>query len=180
MYVPLVLKWWWAIVVGIILSVIGAYLSSQFGSGRFIPFWGWPVISVLGIVVAQFLVFHELRKERDYLAERVRELEHTGDRSALKGDVRVIVAPNEGNENLTASVTFTTEGKRGQWSNLRGHPSALRFVTLGGTIVRDIDLPAEIPCGNGKLVIKRFSDNGFYWDEEGTIGDRVRVEFYLS
>jgi hypothetical protein len=78
MYVPLVLKWWWAMVVGIILSITGAYLDSQFAAGRIIPLWGWAVIGALGLVVAQFLGFHEVRKDRDYLAKRVRELEHPG------------------------------------------------------------------------------------------------------
>ena len=128
----------------------------------------WSFAGLWAIIALVFLKF-----KRRMPPSQQKESE---DRSILAGDVRIITMP--GIENLTPSVRFTTEGKLEQNFNLRGRPKALRFVTLGGRIVKEADLPVEIPCGKGKLVIKLFTDTGFSWDEVGTIGDRVQVEFY--
>jgi hypothetical protein len=100
LYVRMVLRWWWVIVVTILLGVVGSIWTAQaFGW----PWWAWIIVGLLGIVGAQFLAFHEYRTKAqeinawsayDFFRDRVndsieikRRNEHTwGDRLDLAID----------------------------------------------------------------------------------------------
>lgn len=78
---------------------------------------------------------------------------------------------------------FRTQGRRDGHENTPSRPRALRFtlpMNAEGITVREGNLPAEIPCGAGKLVIKRFADTEVIFDEIGTDGEEVRAEIYYE
>ena len=95
----------------------------------------------------------------------------------MRGDVVVRFIPGPESPPQTPYVQFTTEGEIGRFIKTEVRPRALRFVTLN-RIVREQDLPVDIPCGKGTLTLKLFTKDGFAFDEQNTIGDRLRVEVY--
>jgi len=67
-YVTLVGKRWWAIVVSVaggVLGLIAIAVPSHKVGQPLIPTWLWLTLLFGGIAVAQFLAFHEVRKDRD-------------------------------------------------------------------------------------------------------------------
>ncbi len=64
------LRWWWALVVsgiGGVLGLIAITVPSPKEGRVLIPTWLWVTLLVGGIFVAQFLTFHDVRKERDVI-----------------------------------------------------------------------------------------------------------------
>jgi hypothetical protein len=68
-YVPAILKLWWVVVVGGILSAVGVVLNIV--QGLTIPAWLLVVIGLMGLFVAQFLAFHRVKLDRDHLQARL-------------------------------------------------------------------------------------------------------------
>lgn len=61
-YLPAVGRRWWA-VVGFFDTL--AIVSGAFGITLLIVWWGWLIVGTVGFMVAQFLVYDKVRKERD-------------------------------------------------------------------------------------------------------------------
>jgi len=95
----------------------------------------------------------------------------------LRGDLTRRYIPGPKHVTATPFVAFTTAGRIHE-ARTGKRPQALRFIKPTSRIVRRQDLPAEIPCGAGKLIIKAFTAEGFVVEEENTVGDEVRVEYY--
>jgi hypothetical protein len=58
-YVRAVCQWWWVVVMGIFFAGIEVLLI--FWQGFVIPIWVGIALAILGLFIAQFLAFHELR-----------------------------------------------------------------------------------------------------------------------
>ena len=97
----------------------------------------------------------------------------------LTGDLETRRIPGPSSPN-TPQKHFKTQGQRGRVVDIGGKPKMLRFLEPNEYIVEEKDLPKEVPCGDGKLLITRFFDKGFVVDETDTVGDFVRVDFYLG
>ena len=59
-YFVAVVRWWWVIVTGAIASVVGIILNIW--QDLALPVWLWVSLGFVGVVVAQFLAFHEQRR----------------------------------------------------------------------------------------------------------------------
>ncbi len=88
--------------------------------------------------------------------------------------------PGPANFSAIHLVQFTTANRSEHHEDTRRRPKALRFLFPMQATVREADLPMDLPCGGGKLIIKRFTDQGFSFEEKETGGDEVRAEVYFS
>src|ERR1700682_5701183 len=77
-------------------------------------------------------------------------------------------------------VRFTTEGRNAREIETGGRPSRLRFTLPTEQMVRFDDLPANVPVGKGRLVVKRFTNSGFAFEEINTSGEWVAAEIYYG
>jgi len=62
-------RWGWAVAVGIIFAVTGAYLDISGKAG--IPTWAWLALLLLILVLVPFITFHKLRISRDELQTKL-------------------------------------------------------------------------------------------------------------
>ncbi len=60
---------WWALVIGFTSAIIGAIFDIR--QDLNIPFWVWPAVAVLALIIAQFMAFHRVRIARDKLQEQL-------------------------------------------------------------------------------------------------------------
>jgi hypothetical protein len=60
-------KRWWAMLMGGVVAIVGVidYFCEDFIIP--IPTWGWFAMAVFFLFIAQFLAFHQVRKQRDEL-----------------------------------------------------------------------------------------------------------------
>jgi hypothetical protein len=58
-YSVAVVRWWWVVVMGAIVAVVGIVLDIW--QDLALPVWLWVSLGFVGLVVAQFLAFHEQR-----------------------------------------------------------------------------------------------------------------------
>jgi hypothetical protein len=82
-------------------------------------------------------------------------------------------------------VTFHTSGASAKHINTKEKPRSLRFTSPVQQIVRQAELPVELPIkaagGRGVLVVKRFAATGFDIDEAGApVGIRIDAEVYFA
>ena len=66
-------RWIWIVLVDILLAITGAYLDISEKVG--FPTWLWVTLLGIALVIAPFLSFHKLRKERDELKKIVEKKE---------------------------------------------------------------------------------------------------------
>lgn len=59
-----------------------------------------------------------------------------------------------------------------------GKPQVIRIISPVDETVRERDLPFSFKCGKGKVIIKRFTDQGIAIEEQGTYEDTVKIELY--
>jgi len=62
-YIRAVGQRWWAIIgflVGV-LGIISGVLDITIG----LPYWAWVIIGIIALIMAQFLAYHKVRKQRD-------------------------------------------------------------------------------------------------------------------
>jgi len=84
-------------------------------------------------------------------------------------------------ENKVQKVMFDTESRHEVLiPTYGGKPRTLRFIYPHEQVVQESDLPTEIPTGDGRLVVKKFTPKGFVIDELSTYGVKVEVEVYLK
>ena len=76
-YIPAVVRSWWAI-IGLLVEALGIG-SGVSGNTILLPYWAWLIIGIIGLIVAQVLAYHKLRKQRDEgrnkVASAISELE---------------------------------------------------------------------------------------------------------
>jgi len=60
-YARAVAKWWWIVTVGVIAAIVGVVQSVSGLAGG--PVWVWVILAFAGLSIAQFVAFHESRKE---------------------------------------------------------------------------------------------------------------------
>jgi hypothetical protein len=58
--------------------------------------------------------------------------------------------------------------------------SKIRFVLPQERTVSENELPADLPVGRGRLIIKRFVTDGILVEEKDTLGDEVEAELYFE
>ena len=80
----------------------------------------------------------------------------------------------------TPQALFKTEGRRDVAIDTPRRPVALRFRAPTDAVVREGDLPADVPLPQGKLVVTKFYERGFVVDEVETVGQEVRVDVYYA
>jgi hypothetical protein len=98
----------------------------------------------------------------------------------LTESIEMLVTRAPGNTKDLDLVHFSTQGRISVEITTGRKPRALRFIIPIEQTVREPDLPAEVPVGKGKLIIKRFTERGFAFEERGTVGDDVRAEIYFN
>jgi hypothetical protein len=96
-----------------------------------------------------------------------------------RGDLGLLKIPGPTNLAEPRFVQFRTANRAAHHESTGGHPQALRFLFPMTATVRETDLPMELPCDGGTIIIKRFTDSGFAFEEQGTAGVEVRAEVYL-
>ena len=62
-YIPTVVRSWWAI-IGFLVGALGI-ASGVSGNTILLPYWAWLIIGTIALIVAQFLAYHKVRKQRD-------------------------------------------------------------------------------------------------------------------
>jgi len=96
----------------------------------------------------------------------------------LRDSISMVVARGPENTKDVPLVHFSTLNRVSHEIGLPGEPQTLRFIFPVEQTVRERDLPAEVPVGKGKLIVKRFTKTGFAFEEQNTEGDQVRAEVY--
>lgn len=73
-YGPAVGKWWWIIVVTVALEAIGTWIFFLAEGMKMFPAWLLVAIPLVGLIVAQFFAYHDVRMERDKIKTERDEL----------------------------------------------------------------------------------------------------------
>lgn len=98
----------------------------------------------------------------------------------LDSSINMLVSIGPENTKDVDLADFTTKGRAAVEISTERTPSALRFTTPVERTIRKSDLPAEVPVGSGRLIIKHFTEKGFAFEEQNTTGDQVRAEIYFD
>jgi hypothetical protein len=72
-YSVAVVRWWWVLVTGAIAAVVGIILDIW--QDLALPIWLWASLGFVGLVVAQFLAFHEQRERTAHLETELPDME---------------------------------------------------------------------------------------------------------
>jgi hypothetical protein len=97
---------------------------------------------------------------------------------AGRGRMEMVVNRASSNTRDPELIQFTTEGRSNREITTPRRLTAIRFIAPVQRTVQESDLPAEVPIGKGKLIIKGFTDRGLSLEEENTRGDEIRAEIY--
>jgi hypothetical protein len=110
----------------------------------------------------------------------------TGTGTASESTVRFtdglshLVIPGPGNPTLH-QVGYQTEGRRHYaYGAFKQRPKAIRFSKPEDRLLRSTDLPFEMSCGRGQIVVEKFYADGVVIDEVGTVGDPVAFVAYFE
>lgn len=96
----------------------------------------------------------------------------------MRDAVSAISVPSPESPNQMPIVTFNTANLKNRHIEIGRKPKKLRFVMPNEQVVEE--LPATVPLGKGRLVIKQFTRSGFLIDEYDTIGDYAKAEIYFD
>lgn len=93
-YVLAVLKWWWVVAIGVLLPIAAVVLDAM---GKLTtPTWAQITILLLGLSIAQFLAFHNVRVQKDKLTAELDDIHSARPNLELSGspyvDKRQIMA----------------------------------------------------------------------------------------
>jgi hypothetical protein len=91
-----------------------------------------------------------------------------------------IILSSPGSEDKIQRVMFKTEAGGEVHIPTSGSPRVLRFLRPHEVIIREDELPIEVPTGDGRLVVKKFTTTGFIVEEISTYNVQVEVEVYLK
>ena len=94
--------------------------------------------------------------------------------------IEMLITRASNNRKDLPLVHFTTQGRASAEILTDRKPQTLRFTIPIEQTVRESDLPVEVPIAKGMLIVKRFTDKGFAFEERNTVGDDVRAEIYFS
>lgn len=72
-YISAVVRKWWAI-IGFLIGALGL-ISLVSSITILLPYWAWLIIGLIALMVAQFLVYREVRKQRDPVESAISELD---------------------------------------------------------------------------------------------------------
>ena len=134
--------------------------------------------AVLTVGAITGLALYDGRKRKRATSQHGNALPDT--LSISDSSIEAIMMPGPGNTKAVPFVQFETRGQAARELNIGGKPEKLRFVVPTEQIVSERDLPAEILIGKGKLIIKRFTENGLSFEERKTNGDTVKAEIYYA
>ena len=69
-YFPRLLRWWWIVAVSFLLQAIAAVLLFvSWEQVTMLSIWAFVAMFLIGLAIAQFIVFHQIRVERDLIRE---------------------------------------------------------------------------------------------------------------
>jgi hypothetical protein len=98
----------------------------------------------------------------------------------MTGALKAVVTPGPNSPTLH-QVSYQTDGRRHfAFDDYGRQPKAIRFSQPEDRMLRSGDLPFEMPCGQGKLVVEKFYSKGAVIDEDGTVGDPVAFVAYFD
>jgi hypothetical protein len=98
----------------------------------------------------------------------------------ITGSIAHRVIPGPGSPTLD-QVGYETSGRRHfAYGDFKRRPKAVRFSKPEDRLLRSVDLPYEMPCGTGRLVVEKFYADGIVIDEDGTSGDPVAFVAYFD
>ena len=174
---------WWTIDAAIVAAVVSllAMIGSHLG-------WLFPELeTAFSYLFVAFTASAFLGWIAQVLAKRFGVLNAARVPSALpdtlsmsSSSIEVRMTPGPGNTKDVPFVQFATRGRPVREVKTEGKPEKLRFVVPTEQIVLERDLPVEVPIGKGRLIVKRFTDSGFSFEERNTNGDTVKAEIYYA
>jgi hypothetical protein len=137
------------------------------------------IVALIGCLMATLGVFAALailsgRRKRTTPPSNVSGTAHGG----ASIEMVKILAPK--NTIDVPFIQFETQGRPARELSTAGKPEKVRFVVPIEQTVREADLPAEVRIGKGKLIIKRFTENGISFEECRTNGDTIKAEIYYA
>lgn len=62
-YIRTVVRSWW-VIIGFLVGLLGI-VSGASGNTILLPYWVWVSIGIIALIVAQFLAYHKVRRQRD-------------------------------------------------------------------------------------------------------------------
>ena len=92
-YIRAVARWWWIVTGGVILSIAGAVQSVGGLTGG--PVWVWAILAFAGLAIAQFLAFHESRKELGASKEELVGLQAQIDKLKAQPELDIVFRDEE-------------------------------------------------------------------------------------
>lgn len=176
-------------VIPIILRPVDNWQATQFGKLKALPADGRPVTSWLNRDEAFADVARGIGEAVRELIEGKTEIPfekiqpiNTATPHGVRhsGSLSSLYLPGPNSSERVEYVQFSTEGRSARVINTIKRPQALRFIKPQELTVRTTDLPAEVTCADGKLIIKWFNDDGFAFEEQKTIGVEVQAEVYYE
>jgi hypothetical protein len=166
--------------VTLIGTLLGALLSGTYEKSYFLGMLAVLVLGRLAFTLTLPPAYWPLRKFTYWLVRALRREWPEMDRLTIavtRASADAVEPPMH---------TFRTAGRAGDFHIIGFRPTRLEIQT-GQLIsrrwgrqhlVRDSDLPVDLPCGLGRLTITAFTENAFVVTERGTAGDEVMVRTY--
>lgn len=78
-------------------------------------------------------------------------------------------------------VSYQSSGRRHfAYGEFKRRPKAVRFSKPEDRLLRSADLPFEISCSTGRIVVEKFYSDGVVIDEDGTVGDPIAFVAYFD
>ena len=106
-------KWWWAVVIDYMFGVVGVYQTVT-GITKLSQI-GWAIIFILAFTIPPFIAFNRIRKQRDGLAQQIKEnLEATRPRIVVGQNIGVLVKPDDakGIAHILIHPSFCNTGQK--------------------------------------------------------------------
>jgi hypothetical protein len=108
----------------------------------------------------------------------VRRSQQSGESARLMSDHITVVSSPAAHSAKQDYFEITTNNQQARLIETKGQVIRLRFVIPKELEV--VELPAYIPIGKGRIIIKAFTTVGIRIEEENTQNDRVKAEIYYK
>jgi len=166
--------------VTLVGALLGAILSGTYDTSYFLGMLAALVVGGLAFTMTLPPAYWPLRRITHWLITALRR-----ERPEM-GQLTIAVTRGSPDSVEPPMHTFRTAGRAGDFHNVGFRPTRLEIQTRQlisrrwgrQHLVRDSDLPVDLPCGPGRLTITAFTENGFVVTERGTAGDEVMVKTY--